>query len=122
MLYMRTVTTTTTTTIALIPLSIPAAFIRWRCGCLVPAIRWILLPWLVLHHLHIQAELRRKPRVDVRLYGMLLRRHKLLLLLLLHGRIRLRKAELWWKLRGKWCILRCAIILSCCRRHHGRCR
>lgn len=118
LLYMRMLSTTTTITVALIPLPIPAAFIHRRCGYLVLAIRRILLPWLVLHHLHIQTELRRKPRIDVRLYGMLLRRHELVLLLL-YRRIRRRKAELRWKLWGKWCIVR-SIILPSCRRHHGR--
>ena len=117
LLYMG-IFTITTTTIALIPLSIPAAFIHRRCRCLVLAIREILLPRLLLHHLQVQAKLRCKPRIDVRLYGMLLRGHELLLLL--RGRIRLCKAELWRNLRGKWCILRCAIILPSYRRHHGR--
>ena len=79
LLYMRMLSSATTA-IALIPLSIPAAFIYWRCGRLVLAICGKLLPRLVLHHLQVQTELRRKPRIDVRLYGMLLRRHELLLL------------------------------------------
>ena len=121
LLYMRIFNiTTTTTTMALIPLTIPAAFIHRRCRCLVLAIREILLPRLLLHHLQVQTKLRCKPWIDVRLYGMLLGGHELLLLLLLRGRIRLGKAELWWNLRGKWCILRCAVILPSYRRHHGR--
>jgi len=83
-------------------LSTPTTFIYWRCGCPVLTVCEILLPrlLLLLHHLHVQTELRRKPRVNVRLHGML-RRHELLLLLLLllllhgRGRIRRRKAELW---------------------------
>lgn len=91
LLYMRMLSTTTK---ALIPLSIPAVFIHWRCQCLVLTIRLILLLRRMLHHIKTQTERRRKPWVDVRLYRMLLRRNELVLILLLpHGRIRLRKAE-----------------------------
>ena len=94
LLYVRMLSTTTT--IALIPLSIPAALIHRRRGCLILTIRWILLSRGVLHHIKAQTERRRKPWIDVRLYRMLLRRYELvLILLLLHRRIRLRKAELW---------------------------
>lgn len=70
---MRMLSTTTTITVALIPLPIPAAFIHRRRRSIVLAICGILLPRLVLHHLQIQTELRCKSRIDVRLYGMLLR-------------------------------------------------
>src|SRR5712671_2915498 len=73
----------------LAPLSNPASLISWRCGYTVLAVREILLPRLLLHRLWIPTKLPDKPRVDVRLYG-LLRGHELLL----HGRIRLRKAVL----------------------------
>lgn len=120
LLYMRMLSTRTTT--ALMPLSIPATFIHRCCGCLVLTICLILLPQRVLHHINIQTKIRSEPWIDVWLYRMLLRRHELVLILLLHGRIWLRKAELWWKLRGKSCILRCAIILPSCWRHYSRSR
>ena len=105
LLFMRLLSTTTT--ITLVPLSIPAAFIHRRCGCLVLTICLILLPRRVLHHIKMQTERRCKPWIDVRLHRMLLRRYELVLILLLpHRRIWLRKAELWWKMRGKGCIVR----------------
>jgi len=66
--------------IVLVPLSIPAPFIDRCCGCPILTICEILLPWLLLllHRSHIQTELCRKHRVNVRLNG-LLWRHELLL-------------------------------------------